>query len=66
MRMYYYKCNDLWLSCRARSKAEVAQMYGDQAEEILTEREAEKRAFQGDEELSDYIQSTYFCALMCN
>lgn len=65
MRVYYYKYMDMWLTCRAKSKMEVELMVGASYPiQILTEREAKKRA-KHDRELADYIQSTWLCELMC-
>lgn len=69
MKLYYYKYMDLWLSCRAKNKRDVTRMFENSEatpEKILTEREAHRRAERGDQELADYLQSTFMCALMCN
>ena len=65
MRRYFYKMYDVWLNCFANSKAQAVDMMGGQVDEILTEREALKRAEHGDKELADYIRSSYMCDLMC-
>lgn len=65
MRKYLYRIHDVWLTCFAKSKEEVKTLMGEDVEEILTLRQAQKRAEQGDKELSDYLQMSYLCDLMC-
>lgn len=64
-RLYYYQICDVWMTCFASSKAQVRSMFEGQPEEVLTEREAERRA-QNDSDLANYIQCAHLCDLMCN
>lgn len=65
MKRYFYSMYGVWLNCFAKSRAHAADLVGPMAEEILTEKEALKRA-KDDDELRGYIQSSYLCDLMCN
>lgn len=43
MRRYFYKYGEFWMSCAGTSKAQVGNDLGEFAEEVLTEKEAQKR-----------------------
>lgn len=64
MRRYFLKIHGIWLSCFAKSRREAVQDMPFPPEEILTERQAQKKAEQ-DQELADCIQSSFLCDLMC-
>lgn len=65
MKVFYYNYMGIWLHCFAKSRADAMEKVGFLPEEMLTEKEAQRRADNGDTELADYIQSTYLCELMC-
>ncbi len=65
MRRYFYKYGEFWMSCAGTSKAQVGNDLGEFAEEVLTEKEAQKRA-KTDPELAEAISAAALCDLMCN
>lgn len=65
MRRYFYKYGEFWMSCAGTSKAQVGNDLGEFAEEVLTEKEAQKRA-EKEPELADAIAAAALCDLMCN
>lgn len=65
MKLFYYRYMDMWLHCFAKSREDVKKRLDFEPEMVLTEKQAIRRAENGDNELADYIQSTYLCELMC-
>lgn len=65
MRRYFYRYGEFWMLCGGTSKAQVENDLGEFAEEVLTAKEAEKRA-ETDPELADAIAAAALCDLMCN
>lgn len=65
MRRYFYRYGAFWISCGGTSKAQVENDLGEFAEEVLTAKEAEKRA-ETDPELAEAIDAAKMCDLMCS
>lgn len=65
MARYFYRYGDMWLYLDGRSKAEAEERVGEFAEELLTRKQAERRA-ETDHELRTCIENSSLCDLMCS